>query len=174
MVKLGKRWQLPAVIAVASGPLIAAAEGTGQIELPLKSIVVYVLAGGLTVISAMFGAIMYFLKKEHAAIVGGISKNEAALSATAQRQEMALEDATTAIRDDVHKLRSSIAAVSITLEHNAGEFRAELAKCVKVSDNAASLGRLHEKVNALDRALAYMRAKMGLDEVPPPRADEEL
>lgn len=155
MIRIGKRWRLPAIMAVASGPLVGAAEATGQIDLPIKSIVVYLLAGGLTVISAMFTAILYFLKKEHAAIVGGIDSNA-----------KALDVATAAIRNDVHTLRSSLAGVSLALEQNAGEFRAELAKCVKVSDNAASLGRLHEKVNGLDRALAYMRAKMGLDEAP--------
>jgi hypothetical protein len=134
--------------------------------LPIKSLVVYVLAGGLTVISAMFTAILYFLKKEHATIVNGIAENKAALALTSSSAETALDQASHAIREDVHRLRNSVAALSLTMEHNAGEFRADLAKRVTVTENAASLNRLHEKVNGVDRAIAFMRAKMGLDETP--------
>lgn len=154
-MKFGKRWGFPAIAAIASGPLIASAEATGQLELPVKSMVVYVLSGGLTVIGSMFAAILYFLKREHTAITTGIASNNAALGA-----------ATKTINDRVGELSDSVAALSLALEQNAGEFRAELAKCVKVSDNAASFNRLHEKVNGLDRSLAYLRAKLGLPETP--------
>lgn len=142
--KLGEMSKTTASVAsgllLAAGPSLATAEASGAFQGLEHSLVMYVIAGAATLIGGMFTALVWFLKREHAAITGDNKST----------------------KEGIHAIKSGMSALALNLEELSGDVRTELAQRVKISDFSESMNRLHEKVNAHGKALAYVRAKMGL------------
>jgi hypothetical protein len=97
---------------------------------------VYVLSGALTLVGGMFTVLMWFIKREHASITGGLAK----------------------LGESLHKLNNQITAVTLQLT----ELRADGARRISIEDHSRSSAYLHEKVNKLARRVDHMLGKMGL------------
>ena len=132
--------QATAGAAVAGGPVLAAAEASGALGGTGRPLMVYVLSGGLTLVGSMFAALMWFVKREHASVIGGIAQCQIS----------------------IHKLHSTTTALQLTVEQHIGELRTEVARRISVEDHSRSTSLLHEKVNALEKRVSFVRGKMGL------------
>lgn len=134
--------QVSAATATFAGPTLAAAEATGVLHEASRPFMVYVLSGGLTLVGGMFTVLMWFIKREHAAITGGID----------------------GVRKAVSEQSTSLAALTMTVTSSFAEMRGEIARRVLIEEHGRSSSRIHEKVNKLGRSVAFLTGKLGMSQ----------
>lgn len=133
-------------VAVLAGPLMAGAEATGALHETTRPFMVYFLSAAITIVGAMFTALMWFIKREHENITGGIKSVKTAL--------------------DTHT--TQVQALMISTERGFAQLHGEVSKRLLITEHGRSSGALHEKVNKLGRTVAYLTGKLGM-----PPADSE-
>lgn len=132
--------QASAATAAFAGPVLAGAEASGIMRDASRPFIVYALSAVLTLVGAMFTVLMWFIKREHSAITGGIDGLKKAL------QE--------------HNV--TVSAMSINIERGFAEMRGEVARRMLIEEHGRSSARVHEKVNKLGRTVAFLTGKLGL------------
>lgn len=125
---------------IIAGPALAGAEASGTLAGLERSIVVYICAGAATLFGSMVTILVWFLKREHSAITGGIKSTG----------------------ESLHGLKSTMNAMALNVEELSGDLKTDLAQRVKLSDFRESMNTVHDKINRQGKALSYIRAKMGL------------
>jgi hypothetical protein len=119
---------------------MAGAEASGVFQDSSRPTMVYFLSAAITIVGAMFTALMWFIKREHESITGGI------------------KGISTAMRDHTAALQT----MSLNSERNFAELRGEIAQRLLIKEHGRSSARIHEKVNKLGRTLAFLSGKLGL------------
>ncbi len=144
-----------AAAAVFAGPVMAGAEATGALHETTRPFMVYVLSAAITIVGAMFTALMWFIKREHESITGGIKS----------------------VKQAVDNHTTTLAAHTISTERSFAELRGEVARRMLIEEHGRSSARLHEKVNKLGRTVAFLTGKLGMppadSEASPAERDEE-
>lgn len=148
--------QASAATAAFAGPVLAAAEASGVMSNASRPFIVYALSAVLTLVGAMFTVLMWFIKREHTAITGGIDSLKKSLT-----------DHTV-----------TVTAMSINIERGFAEMRGEVSRRMLIEEHGRSSARLHEKLNRLGRTIAFLAGKLGLppedsSSVMPPRSSED-
>lgn len=129
-----------AATAMLTGPAMAGAEASGVFQDSSRPTMVYFLSAAITIVGAMFTALMWFIKREHESITGGI------------------KGISNALRDHTHALQT----MNVNTERNFAELRGEVAQRLLIKEHGRSSARIHEKVNKLGRTLAFLSGKLGL------------
>lgn len=126
--------------ALFAGPVMAGAEASGALHETTRPFMVYLLSAAITIVGAMFTALMWFIKREHESITGGIKSVKVAL--------------------DNHA--TQVQALMISTERGFAQLQGEVSKRLLITEHGRSSGALHEKVNRLGRTLAFLSGKLGL------------
>ncbi len=132
--------QASAVTATFAGPVLAAAEATGIMHEASRPFVVYVLSGGLTLVGGMFTILMWFIKREHSSITGGIE----------------------GLKKSMQEHHVTVTAMALNVERGFAEMRGEMARRMLIEEHGRSSARVHEKVNKLGRTVAFLTGKLGM------------
>lgn len=132
--------QASAATATFAGPLLAGAEATGIMRDASRPFIVYALSAVLTLVGAMFTVLMWFIKREHSAITGGID----------------------GLKKSLQEHSVAVSAMSINIERGFAEMRGEVARRMLIEEHGRSSARVHEKVNKLGRTVAFLTGKLGL------------
>ncbi len=140
--------QASAATATFAGPVLAAAEASGVMHEASRPFVVYVLSAGLTLVGGMFTILMWFIKREHSTITGGID----------------------GVKKSVQETNIHVQAMAINVERGFAEMRGEMARRMLIEEHGRSSARIHEKVNKLGRTVAFLTGKLGL---PPEDSNSE-
>jgi hypothetical protein len=129
-----------AAAASLAGPLLMGAEASGVLRDTTRPFMVYILGGALSLTGFMFTALMWFIKREHTTITGGLEK----LGNTMQTNSTALS------------------ALSLVVERGFAQLQGEVSRRVLIEEHGRSSARIHEKVNKLGRTVAFLTGKLDL------------
>lgn len=129
-----------AATALFAGPVMAGAEATGVFHEATRPFMVYVLSACITIVGAMFTALMWFIKREHESITGGI------------------KGVSSALREHTQTLQT----LAVSTERGFAELRGEVARRMLIEEHGRSAARIHEKMNKLGRTVAFLTGKLGL------------
>lgn len=124
---------------------LAALEGGGVLEqIPSKLIAL--------IVGSMFAAILFFVKRDYSRINTGIEASAAAIGLLDKKGD-----------------ERAIAA-----ERRHAELQKEIGECVKHTDMARSMSRVHAKINRNATRVTVLETKAGMhDGHPPPGPDDE-